>query len=1202
MLDQLDVRRIDTNLKFAKDYIEKIEATGAVFKRKQFGDNLLGVHVAIYEALCCMAYLEHPDQRTTFQYVFMRLQGKKPLKIGEKDPLPGMTFFLFDSKIEDRRMWARTNWKSLESDSVTENQFTWAIHDGLIMAINAICQKEASHAPDLVSEIEIFWTGVEEILRTLADDVVLSHIRSLEANVNIYDILLRHLTLPAESTLVVCIRVLSFFLKKAPTALWDFIGDGRPSVIPDLLFTNPVYHGILRQSLENCWDRFESGGRSSPFPTSWLEPWLQSLQRGQRYDACDQLLQPLFGRLAKDPNLGEPGQASCVRAGFDAMEYTLRSFLDPQTKIGTGTTQLYANSSFNLVIRYKDIILENLRGPSDNNEGWKTFRVDLAAQSLILAAMKLDIKLLTEEYSSLYDGQKTDPAISRDSKSLWQIAKEMFDMSTMQVALAGDVLSAVAPLLMVDTIRQKKGEKGLSEAANKFNRLLNQTEQELINLIGRFSDFDELDLTSLFQDRRAFEGIIAMSVRGEDELSGSATEVLKTWAGETSRSEAVEQISQLHPDATLGSMIWCIETALRSPWPWAPIQPLLSMSRTVLRGLTDPSKGVLRTRVLDPKAAATLLRWWHWQWRFVSVCCKNIEPWSYFIPNAVMQEFCRDIMELAEALMAEDGLISSAASRGEDITKTMISVLKPAKDNFSGMEHMIRLKDRWLVEVTVRVLCKILKRLQENELEIPPSSKGLIIDACVLGPKGKYTRSTNLTDQERAELLRALGHEDDEVTIVPAPTTKDKSKKQSTIDAWSKSGPSASSSDRIATFPRTNKDDVLDLTPSASSPALRQLQTAKARAQAKAAVQAQTKPQITDASRAAFLANRKKAKAEQERRKEEMTARAKQIRGQAVSADGLDIAQEHSRSDIYINSSEEESESETESDVDDQLEAIAKVGQKSADEAEKQRRRILQDKMRRPVKKVRQQRSVKEMRARLQPPMDKLHKVILAWDIFHSGNEPPDNPGATEVATRYADPAGYQKTFFPLLVSEAWRSFVTSKDEVTGQPFGLKVASRASVNDFLEVAYSMPLVKHKDQGIFDGDILLVAESSQPLENPSARHCLARVQKHTYKKDTVEITFRVSSRSNPMHSILTPGSALYAMKITNMTPIEREYAALESVQYYDLMLEILSAQPSPVLNYGSEKVERWMQNWTLNRGQALAVLGAQDNDGFTLIQG
>ncbi|KAK3364890.1 hypothetical protein B0T24DRAFT_598216 [Lasiosphaeria ovina] len=49
----------------------------------------------------------------------------------------------------------------------------------------------------------------------------------------------------------------------------------------------------------------------------------------------------------------------------------------------------------------------------------------------------------------------------------------------------------------------------------------------------------------------------------------------------------------------------------------------------------------------------------------------------------------------------------------------------------------------------------------------------------------------------------------------------------------------------------------------------------------------------------------------------------------------------------------------------------------------------------------------------------------------------------------------------------------------------------------------------------------------------------------------------------------------------MTTIKREYAALESLQYYELMDEVLKAEPSPMLNFGDEAVQGVMKNYTLN---------------------
>ncbi|KAL7922868.1 hypothetical protein ACQKWADRAFT_291672 [Trichoderma austrokoningii] len=51
----------------------------------------------------------------------------------------------------------------------------------------------------------------------------------------------------------------------------------RPTVIPDLVFANPIYKSLLRQSLEDFWSSEDPLPRSTPVPTAWIQPWLQSL-------------------------------------------------------------------------------------------------------------------------------------------------------------------------------------------------------------------------------------------------------------------------------------------------------------------------------------------------------------------------------------------------------------------------------------------------------------------------------------------------------------------------------------------------------------------------------------------------------------------------------------------------------------------------------------------------------------------------------------------------------------------------------------------------------------------------------------------------------------------------------------------------------------------------------------------------------------
>ncbi|KAJ6444101.1 tRNA-splicing endonuclease [Purpureocillium lavendulum] len=859
LLDKLDVARIEHNIGWAKSFIDRIEASGAVFKKAQFGEHLSEVLITVYEALCCVTYI-------------------------------GMTYFLFDMKVEDRLKWAHENWKTIDTASLTEEQFDWAVSGGLVKAIDDISRKDLTQA-----------TGED-----YADIERFCRLRSLEVrpgNPHIYDLLFRHIQFcRSEGVLVAAIRVLTSLLIKSPKAFWDVIGDAKPNVIADLIFSSPVYKTLLRQSLENCWSGIDP---KDPVP----------------FDACEVLTHTLFKNLSKDAS----------------------SFLDSNTRVtASSTTHLYASSAFNLVLENMDLILDSLKPPSGQHEGWTTLNVADAAKTVLHTARKLDMTMLFDEFHAIHDGQRIQSTVSRGSGAFWEYHVEIFDLSSDQPALAKDILSCLEPLVSVEEMRPEKSKK-LAEPGENFNSTLKSATDVVI--------------------------IVGLSVHDHSDLGEASMEVLKTWT-----------------------------------------------------------------------------------------------------------KFCREIMELAEALIKEDGLIASATTGSKGEAEAMANVLRPAKDNFRGMENMIRLKDLYLVDTTVRVLRQILTRLRENNLEINSASRKLIMDAC------------------RAELLRALGHDEDDVQIVQISAAsrtssrtpeagKERLKKQSKLDAWSKSAPTTGASSPSMQPGRTNRSDVLELSRSIESPVLKQI----------AARQAKTveKSKTLDAKAiSALKESRQREKAEKARRDAEAIAKARRLRGETVPGEGSGLhslgltGKDHSRSEIMVNSSDEES-------------ALSTGGEKTLDEHEKRKLQALRDKVRRPVKKTRQQRSVKEMRARLIPPMDRLHNTVLAWDIFHAGGEPPNGPKASEVATKYANPKSYQETFFPLLASEAWR--------------------------FLEVTFTMPIVQNRERGVSEGDIIL---------------------------DFVEIIYRVASHSNPLSKDLVNGNVVHGVKITNMTTIEREYAALE--------------KPSPIL--------------------------------------
>ncbi|KAF9879415.1 helicase sen1 [Colletotrichum karsti] len=1214
-LHRFDFDRIDKGLEWATKIIEEVESSGRAFSRSDLGEDQGAVLLTVYEALCCMAYVSVPEKRKLFQYVFVRLSGKKPLKLGNNVLLPAMTQFLFGED-KTRLTFAEKSWERIRPKSLTQEQFEWAVHDSLAEAIQATAQLHPRDPANL-PEIERFWRAINWILKPLDEKLVLHGIRGMEVKPSLYDLLFSHMCCESEGILLMIIQALTALLQTSRQAFWDTIGDARPFVVVEQVFSANLFKQLLAQSLIFAIQSTDSTGQeeAESVTTSWIDTWIQSLNRNQKSDACGQLLHLLFEQVILDASIGEQGKAACIRAGLDALDHVLRSFLDASVNVISGTTSVYINSILNVTITYKDVIKDAAWTTSQDQH---TLNVPKAAMSVISAALALDSRVTAEEHLELRKNEHAaiQTAVTRDSAALWDGFLE--DLYSGQSALAKTMLVAMAPLINVEKFRPPRKEPDkLDKARKDFNIRFSKVAEALGRVMQRLCEFTVPELDKLCLGGQAIRPIIAFTVHGDDDISSASSELIKTITETSSRSDALAALLERYLSTTCGSMVFATRKIMEpSNLAWGPARHIINTAKDVLKGLSDLSSGILRSKTLDQGESNAVSLWWVVHWKYIELAFSSTAAWSHQVEIQVMQDFCRDVIELADAMLAQDGLFASALREQQasnELTKMQL-LLKEPQRHLKGIVRMLRLRDMYLVEVTVKVVTKLLNRLRENDLEIPAEPKAFVLDSCVKAPNGKYPISTNLSDQQRAELLKALGEDDDVEIIQINPLTKtEKPKKQSSLDAWSKSGSFTPS------ISRSNRDDVLELTSSVDKK-----RSILDQMRQKATSSTVPKPSLTalkprpdsassQASKNALIESRKKAKAEKAKRDAEQVARAKALRTVAGEGSGLKgltgvVGKEHApqKSQIMVDSDEDDEDDSEDEDLD-RLTSKAENGKKAVDEATRRRERALLEKTRGPVKKVKVQRSAKDMRARLIPPMDQLHQAILEWDIFHDGNDPPSTSASiacTKVADSYAHPQEYKQTFLGLLISEAWRSFVTSKDETTSRSYGLKIASRMNVDKFLEVTASLPIAENKERMLSEGDIILLSKGNNPLADSSEPHALARIWKTSYKKDRLEVTYRLNNRNNPLVAAraLDTGCELQAVRITNMTTIEREYAALESLQYYDLMLEVLKAEPSPVLTYGDEAVNGVMQNYQLNPGQAKAILGARDNDGFTLIQG
>lgn len=1195
-LNQFDFDRITQGLATAEQFILAHDSivTQSTFIKEGQADLL----VSIYESLCCIAYLSTPDNRQHFNFVFTTIQQRKPLKLHEI--LPTTTIFLFDED-QTRRDFAVQTFE--RKPIVTKSDFAWAINDSLS---DAILKANSKNTND--NALLRIWQGFLYILDVLEESIVMDCLRGMTVQPSVYELMISQMPqLESAAVLKAVLKAFCALIRKCPKAFWDAYSQWSPPAILEQIIRSPAFRPLLLQSGEH--DMTADG----PAAISWVKPLIDSISPNQKTDVCDKLVHHLLGDFANAPKMSLEGKFACYRGATEALSSSLAGFVSPKYRLHAGSSTVHTNALLNLTLKYKDLIVRLAELPASDPQQISTSK---AALAVIGSALALDSRIIVEECNALQENEShVQREVKRDSAGLWEAFLEILQPGAYE--LARIMLLAFTPLITVETFRPMKNTK-LSSIKTDFNSEFQKTTEVIGRIIDRMEYFNQAAIGRLCLEPTTMYPIIATLVHGEEPVNQAGASFIKAITGEERRSDAVHKLLGMHFVPVLSAYTRAVTDITLKKSLWSPQRNILRYSREILDSLCNATSGILRSRSLTIAEQNVLGEWWSSQWIFLENALFQTDAWSRRVDMDTMKNFCREVMEHADALLAQDGLLASALSsnstdaalNSDSSSKSMRNILENPRVHCMGLCKMLRLKDLYLVSVIVNVLCKLLKRLREYGMEVPATPLAFIKDTCIKTENKRYKTMTNMDDRQRAELIKALGEEDvkDEIEILSVRKIEG-SKKQTKLDAWSKTGssetPSAPSTAKPAI--KSSKDDLHDLLKASSSDKSKSV-IDQMRARQAAPKHVPKAPPVASIS---SIREKRAREAEEKRKRDaEAIARAKALRApkQIVAGEGSGLqglsgvhGKEYTlaqKSEIMVNSS-----SEDEGDSEDDAEFLKRTGTAPKPNGDAQSRiQSMKLNPRGPVKKTKLQRSAKDMRARLIPPMDVLHQAILEWDIFHEGSDPPNGITCSRVADSYNDPQQYKQTFLPLLINEAWRSFVTAKDEATSKPFETKVITRMSVDKFIEVSTAMPIAKDKDRFLSEGDIVLFSQAPNPLEAKDELHCLARIWRIQFKNGSLEVQYRLSSQAGPMLSTLMPQSEFYAIKITNMTTIEREYASLESLQYYDLAPEILDAKPSPMLTFSEEAVDKAMKNYQLNQGQAKAILHAKENDAFTLVQG
>ncbi|KAF5865321.1 DEAD-box type RNA helicase [Aspergillus alliaceus] len=1188
MIDECDIKRITRNL-----------AT-ATAKLKEVPPQEIGLHVldrasllSIFESLSCDAMLRNDSLlQEYFDEPFRLIQTKRSLKVS--DYIPAVTRFLFDAN-QSRSFWAIQAWMRYARPP-TNMEFDWAIKEGLLGAL-----RSASQQPTQVAAIQRLWRGMQLVVKRLDKDQITHHLRALE--IDPCRLSVEHLGIQSPGLRFI-LNTVQTFLEKAPGDFWDAMQTISPQAIVELVFYNPQLDAFLMQATEG--GPFEKSAMKDML--SWVNPFMSSLKGAHQPTACRSLVYQLLDRLqdSRFPNLA---RYHCFHIGLSSLLYTLRSFTDHESSRGS-VARVVLSETMGVVSANIDRILVP---PNFEIEQGRQREILSLCMDVIRNTLALECQSLKSDYEVILRYNTLQHGVSTYSAPIWDaVVKHLHEDN---LALSTSALLGILPLVGLEKFSTKGGA---SQEKTHFNMIYGHLTHLSCQIIERLSDFRPEHLDELFKSQDTSSALISALFAADLNTYQAAVDLIKNVSGQSARRDAISHLLQSFFTTTMYGLSWSFRR-ISNMKTFASAPRMIHTGTDILEILCDSQTGMLRTRKLvDRREILSLQKLWEYLWQALTTIFDETESWHLRgNDRMVMLEFCRDSIQFADFLFDQYGVFLSAVVDADPNQETSAreNFLKPPTATMSTMVKWLRLKDEYLATTLVGLVAKLLRRL--GELSVTTVKEDALI--YIEGVAVKSTVKTILTLREKAELVRAL----EAYYKKPVVTASTASlKKQSSITAFAKPA-------ELSTTPSPSKtpdefddnvpDDVL-LQLSRSVELNKERVAAEAKKKAEKAAKAL--PAISKPAPAPLKPNvtiqafREKREREREAKKKRDMAElarlkkslpvhgvAEQTAEQGSGLSGIGVkGKDHTPADSMMVSSGSESESESEDELDRELFGPKSGSKPDAVKAyEESKRQSL--KQRGPVKKIKQVRSAKDMRARLAPDLSSLHRTILSWDFFANGDLPP-NSGRTDyslISNTFRDPIEYQRTFEPLLILEAWQGFQSSKEEGNFKPFEVKVATRLSVDSFMEVGASMPALEVKDYGIGEADIVLLSKANSPATNSSAPHCLARVAGIKKKKGIVEIAYRVNP-GNPFINSLAPGSEIWGAKITSLTPLEREFGALMALQYYDLCEEVVKAKPSPLLNYSEATLNPIAENYNVNPAQAKAIKSALDNDAFTLIQG
>ncbi len=1158
---------------------------------------------ALFEAMNCVPYLRNEQAlQAHFDEPFRLVQTKKKLRLPTY--APGMICFLY-SRNQERATWAVRNLGQIKRQ-LTGPEFDFSVKPFFEAAMARV------HILSLEREfLPAFWRGTKLVISKLTRELVTTKVRALDSN--IYTEALEHFQIDG-SHFVDLLSSYESLMSLSPACFWEALGAINGQAVEETIFRSPSLQRLLTTREEREPLLLEER-------MQWTVTLIESIAPANVVPPLRSMLDQLLRHYQKEA-YSRYAQSVTWTKGLLCLSAALKMVAH---KVKTGP--LVANMIEVVSKDHIDAILLELTGTDRKTSELQISKNEQLCLDIVEQTLAMDVAALIHARHTVLKKESLDTELQISSLEMWK--RSMRIVRPGFAALPVAILSGISGLLPLEIFTSRQVDKALKPAKGWNDALRRALSMVSDEFLGHLDAFEADDVLEIMQDPRGLDGLMRLLFNADTQVHHESVTILKVLSEAEDRRDCLMHVLSVFYPTALPSVSQIMEEITKARG-LTPARAALKVCTDVFSCLTDSSDGLLRSS-RGAKRAEQLADYWSQTWKLLGMIFQQTEPWSNLgYEKDMLQDFCRETMDFAGQAFDQYAIIASAIQEetGEEDRSVRRKLLEQPRARFDAISKWLRLRDEYLIEKAVSLTVKMLGRLREMAIKIESAAAQYVEDIIMTTDKNNRVK-TKLTMQQKAELQRALEkHLGESLTEVIDLEATGKPMKQKSLQEWASSGRSGSSTP-IGGASKAARPGTIDVDAWSDAAKRRKAANDESDAQIKKYVGSmdaserfkamrQQQPQparkaglssvtVKDAEkgRQEFLMKRKQEKEETERRRQAAIAKAAGV-GVGSGVAGLgDMGKDHTlKGKNVMVSSDEESE-----DDDDELDADLFGEMKTRKKIERPNVHpngaigLKPEQKAGPTRIQRTARSARDMRARLAPDLTSLHKVILSWDFFHIGDYPPNSQDHQFrlVADSFNDPVTYQQTFQPLLTLEAWQGLVKSREESIAKPFEVKIQNRTNVDSFIELSSIVGHAENRDLQLQESDIILLSKAAKPTEDNSAPHCLARIYRVKRLKAHLEIVYQVLPGTSLAPS-LSGQTTVNGVKVHSITPLEREYGALQALQYYDLCTQIIKARPSKKMNFSSKQLDNYQDIWNVNRAQSEAINAALENEGFSLIQG